>query len=215
MQGREATEDDLSDHNVHELLYADSGYRFECGGLTPDIARISNAKVREYHKQHYAPSNSLILVHGQLSQDALESALDEWTMHAKVLKADCDATQGSERAWCRVPAALAAPASRTVDFGAEDEAVGSVVLGWSGPMIGDVVTITALEVLFRFLQEGSASPLAQHFVECAHPLGISCFCLRERESEVMAGRKTERQCATQERGGEGGAGTEIDRDRQR
>lgn len=209
MQGREATEDDLSDHNVHELLYADSGYRFECGGLTPDIARISNAKVRQYHKQHYAPANSLILVHGQLSQDALEAALDEWMMHAKVLDADCDSTRGGQRAWCRVPAALAAPASRTVDFGAEDEAVGSVVLGWSGPMIGDVVTITALEVLFRFLQEGSASPLAQHFVECAHPLGICMLCLRERISEGIAWRKIERQCATQERGG--GGGTECQR----
>ena len=117
MQGREATEDDLSDHNLHELLYPGSGYRFECGGLvrvpsppplhprdresstkvggsgvvdtpnthgisanfnicqTPDIERISNSDVRTYHKRYYCPSNTLVLVHGQVPKELVEEAL--------------------------------------------------------------------------------------------------------------------------------------------
>ena len=85
MQGREATEDDLSDHHLHELLYANSGYRFECGGLTPDIERLSNDEVRKYHKHHYAPSKCLILVHGSVTTDNIEAALDEWMLHTDTL----------------------------------------------------------------------------------------------------------------------------------
>jgi len=172
MQGREATEDDLSDHHLHELLYANSGYRFECGGLTPDIERISNDEVKSYHKRYYAPSNCLILVHGQVSKQLLESALDEWATHTDTLTS-LPSSPDTPRPWRDLPAPLASSVSRTVEFGAEDEDVGSVTLGWSGPPLGDIVTCVALEVLFRFLQEGAASPLAQRFVECAQPLASS------------------------------------------
>eukprot|EP00291_Cryptomonas_curvata_P005798 CAMPEP_0172203186 /NCGR_PEP_ID=MMETSP1050-20130122/31124_1 /TAXON_ID=233186 /ORGANISM="Cryptomonas curvata, Strain CCAP979/52" /LENGTH=152 /DNA_ID=CAMNT_0012881333 /DNA_START=127 /DNA_END=582 /DNA_ORIENTATION=- len=64
MQGRESTEDDLSDNAVHGLLYPTSGYRFECGGLTPDIATLSNEQVRAYHARFYQASNCILLLHG-------------------------------------------------------------------------------------------------------------------------------------------------------
>ena len=173
MQGREATEDDLSDRNLYELLYPGSGYRFECGGLTPDIERISNVDVRKYHKRYYSPSNTLILVHGPMSKELVEEALDEWMKHTDALPPSIHHRQLEQRPWRMMPPPLSASVSRTVEFGAEDEEVGSVSLGWSGPPLGDVVTCTALEVLFRFLREGAASPLAQHFVECASPLASS------------------------------------------
>ena len=173
MQGREATEDDLSDHNLHELLYPDSGYRFECGGLTHDIEKISNADVKTYHQRYYSPSNCLILVHGQVTSDLLESALDEWAAHTDTLKEGGSAPREVPRPWQTVPAPLASSVSRTVEFAAEDEDVGSVTLGWSGPPLGDIVTCQALQVLFRFLQDGAASPLAQRFVECPQPLASS------------------------------------------
>ena len=90
--------------------------------------------------------------------------------HTDALPATLDDAQ---RPWLEMPSPLSASVSRTVEFGAEDEEVGAVTLGWSGPPLGDVVTCTALEVLFRFLQEGAASPLAQRFVECAQPLASS------------------------------------------
>jgi Zn-dependent M16 (insulinase) family peptidase len=177
MQGREATEDDLSDHHLHEMLYANSGYSFECGGLTPEIEKLSNDDVRKYHKRFYSPSNCLILVHGQVSPELLESALNEWMAHTDK-RPPPHASANSDgmdlpQAWRHVPAPLSSSVSRTVEFATEDEDVGSVTLGWSGPPLGDVVTCTALEVLFRYLQDGAASPLAQHFVECPQPLASS------------------------------------------
>lgn len=96
--------------------------------------------------------------------------VDEWASHTDALAraaADC------QLPWREMPSPLSSSVSRTVEFGAEDEDVGSVCLGWSGPPLGDVLTRTALEVMFRFLQEGAASPIAQHFVECAQPLASS------------------------------------------
>jgi hypothetical protein len=50
--------------------------------------------------------------------------------------------------------------SRRVEFATEDEDVGSGTLGRSGPPLWDVFTCTGIEVLFCFVQEGAASPLA-------------------------------------------------------
>ena len=42
---------------------------------TPDIERISNSDVRTYHKRYYCPSNTLVLVHGQVPKELVEEAL--------------------------------------------------------------------------------------------------------------------------------------------
>ncbi len=44
---------------------------------TPDIERISNSDVRTYHKKYYCPSNTLVLVHGQVPKELVEAALGE------------------------------------------------------------------------------------------------------------------------------------------
>ncbi|KAJ1490455.1 Metalloenzyme, LuxS/M16 peptidase-like protein, partial [Baffinella frigidus] len=78
MQGRESTEDDLADINLYQLLYPASPYSFECGGLTPDIATLSNEEVRAYHARFYTPENCLVLVHGLVPIASIQEALDEW-----------------------------------------------------------------------------------------------------------------------------------------
>ena len=58
--------------------------------------------------------------------------VDEWASHTDALAraaADC------QLPWREMPSPLSSSVSRTVEFGAEDEDVGSVCLGWSG--LGD------------------------------------------------------------------------------
>jgi Zn-dependent M16 (insulinase) family peptidase len=157
------------------------------GGLTPDIARISNDEVRKYHKRFYSASNCLILVHGQVSKEQVESSLDEWASHTDTPTAPASTVDAESdlQPWRHVPAPLASSVSRTVEFAAEDEDVGSVNIGWSGPALGDVMTCTALEVLFRFLQEGAASPLAQRCVrECVFMCVCVCVCVHGNSCSI-------------------------------
>jgi Zn-dependent M16 (insulinase) family peptidase len=62
--------------------------------------------------------------------------------------------------------------SQTVDleFPDEDDSTGKVAMGWRGPHFTDIVTRTALEVLFVYLAESAISPLQQEFVECEDPV---------------------------------------------
>lgn len=66
MQGRESSEDDMLDLAMHRLSYPNTGYQYECGGLTPDIATLDNGLVKEYHSRFYRPENAFLLVHGQV-----------------------------------------------------------------------------------------------------------------------------------------------------
>eukprot|EP00960_Hanusia_phi_P012543 366536-Hanusia_phi.AAC.1 len=169
MQGREATEDDLLDNKLHHLLYPRTPYQYECGGLTKDILTLNNDMVRDYHRKFYQPDKCFILVHGQIEEQKLLAAIDEWWDHAKL----ASKKEEKERAWEHVPPPMQESSSAVVQFAAADESVGSVAFAWSGPPLSDVTTCTALSVLFRFLHEGAAAPLSQKFVECKDPKASS------------------------------------------
>lgn len=168
MQGRETTEDDMLDYAMHRLVYPQTGYQYECGGLTPEIATLNNALVREYHSSFYRPENAFLLVHGQVPLRDLAAAIDSWSCQRKLAAASAPSVNW-KKPWSEVPPSMSSSSSKVIEFPAEDESVGSVGLSWSGPHIGDSCTCIALEILFRYLQEGAASPIAQKFVECADP----------------------------------------------
>ncbi|EKX50036.1 hypothetical protein GUITHDRAFT_104433 [Guillardia theta CCMP2712] len=169
MQGREATEDDLLDNKLHHLLYPGTAYQYECGGLTKDIVTLNNQMVRDYHRKFYQPEKCFILVHGQIEENKLLAAIDQWWANAELPPK----REEEERAWSSVPPPMQESSSAVVEFAAADESVGSVAFAWSGPPLSDVTTCTALSVLFRFLHEGAASPLSQKFVESKEPKASS------------------------------------------
>ncbi|CAK0830838.1 unnamed protein product [Prorocentrum cordatum] len=72
----------------------------------------------------------------------------------------------------------ACPRRRAADFPSDDVSVGSVAYTarLPGVAVGDVLAITALDVLGRFLTGLSSSPLEQEFVQCEPPVasGITC-----------------------------------------
>lgn len=45
MLGREKTESDLLSFNFNQLMYPGTGYSYETGGLTKDIATLTNTEV--------------------------------------------------------------------------------------------------------------------------------------------------------------------------
>eukprot|EP01112_Ceratiomyxa_fruticulosa_P014515 TRINITY_DN4162_c0_g3_i1.p1 TRINITY_DN4162_c0_g3~~TRINITY_DN4162_c0_g3_i1.p1 ORF type:complete len:863 (-),score=189.38 TRINITY_DN4162_c0_g3_i1:59-2647(-) len=167
MLGRENTEKDLLDLNVNAVLFPNTGYSKASGGLTPDIAKLDNNMIRDYHKSMYHPSNMSIVLLGQIDVKKVFQCLDK----VSIASPDIPFTLP----WTDPIPPLLEDVSKVCTFPSEDSSVGTVCLGWRGPTIDDFKTIAALCVLFRYLHETSASPIQRRFVEREDPLASSAY----------------------------------------
>ncbi|KAF9965299.1 hypothetical protein BGZ70_005101 [Mortierella alpina] len=176
MAARENSEADLLDLGLRRLLYPKSQtYYYECGGLTAEIPKMTNDDIRDYHKKFYHPSNMTVVVAGDgLQPDRIFDTL----IQQKILGSDpsieifdiiqeMDISKGREDA--PILSKDTTLTSRTIHFPSADEDVGSIGYGWLGPNTHDVKSMVALDILFRYLHETSASPFSQAFVERRNP----------------------------------------------
>ncbi|KAF9095759.1 hypothetical protein BGX23_012687 [Mortierella sp. AD031] len=176
MAARENSEADLLDLGLRRLLYPDTQtYYYECGGLTPEIPKMTNDDIREYHKKFYHPSNMTIVVAGDSLQpdrifDTLirQKILDGIKTEVFDIIKEMDLSKG--RGDAPIMSKETKLTSRTIQFPSADEDVGSIGYGWLGPNLYDIRTMVALDILFRFLHETSASPFSQAFVERRNPI---------------------------------------------
>ncbi|KAJ3082154.1 hypothetical protein HK102_001886, partial [Quaeritorhiza haematococci] len=172
------------DLTLRRLLYSNhTTYSYECGGLTKDILRLTNDEIIAYHKKYYDADRVVAVVAGggiggerekrmvfeRLAEVVGRGAVDGEGEDVKVRGGTVyepapelvvkDVKEGS------AGAVDARKVMRTVKFPSADEDVGSIGYGWRGPPSSDFHTLTALEILFRYLHETSASALMQAFVE--------------------------------------------------
>ncbi|KAF9110917.1 hypothetical protein BGX27_005725 [Mortierella sp. AM989] len=179
MAARENSEADLLDLGLRRLLYPKSQtYYYECGGLTPEIPKMSNDDIREYHRKFYHPSNMTIVVAGDglqpqrifdtlIQQNILSSSSNSNAVIFDIIQ-EMDISKGREDA--PIMSKDTKLTSRTIHFPSADNDVGSIGYGWLGPNTFDIKAMVALDILFRFLHETSASPFSQAFVERRNPL---------------------------------------------
>ncbi|KAG0264586.1 hypothetical protein BGZ95_003552 [Linnemannia exigua] len=176
MAARENSEADLLDLGLRRLLYPDTQtYYYECGGLTPEIPKMTNDDIREYHKKFYHPSNMTIVVAGDsLQPDRIFDTLIRQKILDGVKTEIFDIIQEMDLSKGRGDAPIMSKetklTTRTIRFPSADEDVGSIGYAWLGPNIYDIRTMVALDILFRFLHETSASPFSQEFVERRNPI---------------------------------------------
>ncbi|KAJ1725212.1 hypothetical protein LPJ53_000635 [Coemansia erecta] len=142
-----------------------SAYRFETGGLTKDIARLTNEEIVAYHAEYYDANNITVVLTGSFSDDFEERVLQ--TLPAEIVASSGRSSRTPVD--CQGPPE-GAPVGRTVEYPSADVESGSVWFCWRGPMPEDVETVVALEVLLEYLAENSSSPLMQRFVERRRPL---------------------------------------------
>ncbi|KAJ3133441.1 hypothetical protein HDU90_005760 [Geranomyces variabilis] len=169
MAGRENTEADLLDLAMRRLLYANqTTYSHECGGLTPQVAALTNAEIVQYHERFYHLDNLTIIMCGQVDP---QNVFDKLSAVKGLLEPRRN-KQAAPIPVIEVPKLTGKPGhvhKKTVRFPSSEEDIGSIAFGWRGPPSEDIFSIVALDVLFRFLQETSASPFLQKFVERADP----------------------------------------------
>ncbi|KAG0032753.1 hypothetical protein BGZ81_010152 [Podila clonocystis] len=177
MASRENSEADLLDLGLRKLLYPQSQtYYYECGGLTPEIPKMTNEDIKDYHQKFYHPSNMTIVVAGDSLQPEriFNTLIERGILNTTQDKGGVNLIQEMDISKGREDAPIMSKetnfTSKTIHFPSADEDVGSIGYGWLGPNTFDVKTMVALDILFRFLHETSASPFSQEFVERRNPL---------------------------------------------
>ena len=179
MAGREDGEEDIVDAEVRAAMFGRGTgaenlltYAYDCGGRTEKISsELTNLLVREYHRKFYTPGNLTVIVAGHVDEDSLLATMGAALVGEK---------SSPMSLVMEPPASLTATLHRTVRFPCQDEDFGSICFAWRGPVLEDVYTLAALDVLYVFksnhqpvlidprrmdhLTNNSSSPLQQLFV---------------------------------------------------
>ncbi|CAH0749121.1 unnamed protein product [Diatraea saccharalis] len=167
MQGRENTADSRCELRLLRVMYPNSGYSMETGGIMKNLRdSTDNTKVRNFHKKFYRPENLTIILTGQIA------AIDVFKALATV-EDDIIAKREKEplgewvKPWQTIP-----PPPQYGEFKeewpADTEDCGQVVFGWRGPLLTSETAmkdLTGCAVLLRYLCDTAAAPLQRCLVE--------------------------------------------------
>ena len=163
-------------------------YGFECGGRTEAILTLNNEDISRYHQQYYQLKNLTVILSGEDLKGAnLETLLTRLSEEPCIKDAkQVNAPEISPIIESPIVDRYPFVSSdflreeytdldgrqfiRQIHFPSSDVDLGSVTFAWLGPVSNDLETVMALDVLLRFMQETSASPLYQCFVERSNPL---------------------------------------------
>eukprot|EP00930_Biecheleria_cincta_P040058 TRINITY_DN27480_c0_g1_i1.p1 TRINITY_DN27480_c0_g1~~TRINITY_DN27480_c0_g1_i1.p1 ORF type:complete len:1142 (-),score=202.18 TRINITY_DN27480_c0_g1_i1:10-3216(-) len=178
MLGRVTDEQEILDLELRKATFGnESPYSYEHGGMPDEILKLTRGEISEYHKQVYTTDNLYVFVTGNFDESKLLAVLGE--------SLDAAAAQGVQRHCCKRPFATSLPARpssnacrRQVHFPSDDVSVGTIAYSHclDGVCFNDIPTITALDVLGRFLTGLASSPLEQAFVQCDPPVASSVKC---------------------------------------
>ncbi|QSL66398.1 hypothetical protein MERGE_000777 [Pneumocystis wakefieldiae] len=151
MQAHENTLNDLQlIHSQRALFPEGSGYRSYTGGNLEALRALDVETVRKYHSEYYLPQNLCIIVAGKVDVDELFYVLDN-IIEPNILH---NLTLDLEN-WKR----------EIVPFPDIDETAGEVLLGWLGPPSTEFLTLTALNLLGKYLTDSAISVLQKELVE--------------------------------------------------
>ncbi|KAK4531754.1 hypothetical protein CCYA_CCYA09G2611 [Cyanidiococcus yangmingshanensis] len=177
MEARENTAESKGMLLAMRHLYGDPehcGYAAETGGLLEQLRRLTNERIRAYHRQFYRADNLALIVCGLLHRQVLFETLSRFEKRLP------NKFEWNEpRPWSRpVPQPpcqgvlidrVLFPAERVDEKDVDSDETGMVLIGWRGPAIDDLLTRTAIELMNDYLSESGTSPLQEALVELDDP----------------------------------------------
>lgn len=166
MQGIENQSWFIQNLASQRLLYKNSGYKSETGGLTKNLRTLEADTIRKYHADNYRPDNLCIIVTGTVEEKELLELITEFDSQLPSAP-----KIPNKRPFVDQPqdGPLTETCIKTVPFPDQDESSGDVSISWIGPDSRDTVSDQAVEVLLRYLTSSSVSLFNQEFVEIADP----------------------------------------------
>lgn len=194
MQSREWSEGDQLDGAMRRSIFPSSSplhhYRWETGGATGEISKITPSEIIDYHTRYYRPSNAYLVIIGNSDLDNHSfDFLSNGLFFEGVSgvpgntggRDDCISNEAEKQQETKmhfnVIKKVLSPTHNVdvVRFPSEEESIASTCFCWKGPRSDEHLSINALHCLLRSLSEGSASPLQQRFVERSDPLANDIY----------------------------------------
>jgi Zn-dependent M16 (insulinase) family peptidase len=186
MQGRENLQGDLMDLQMRRLLYPEGdGFRYETGGLTPNLRVLTAERIRQFHRDMYQPKNIRIVLIGEVDHANLLDILDKFedTIVDHVPSYDAP----FKRPWVdskRTPA-LTRTIVDTIEFPEEDESTGEIQIAFLGPEARDDKAETALNTILMYLAGSSVSVLVNTLVEKEHLASMVYFWVKSHYDMII------------------------------
>lgn len=155
MKGVFASVDSLAENRMNRLLFPESCYRFESGGIPESIPELTYEDFVETHREFYHPSNAKIYLDGSVPIDKVLALLDEYL-------------SGYERSDKKHDIPLQKPTKAVSDveyyaIGADEDASERVQMSF-GKLVcdySDRKKLLALSALASYLTGSNESPLKQ------------------------------------------------------
>ena len=157
------------------LLFPDTSYCYESGGEPEHITDLTYEQFRRFHAQYYHPSNSFIVLYGNIPPETTLRFLDEKYL-AGYGKTSPNAAIAPQPSW-QAPrrAMLDAPAPE------KDDGLGSVVLAWKFGLSADPLDSLVGRILYRYLMGMEISPLKRALIDSGLGEDLDDICGFETE----------------------------------
>lgn len=161
MKGAMSSPDQVMARSILKALYPSSTYQFNSGGEPAEIPTLTYEQLKEFHRQHYHPSNAFFYTYGDLP---LEDHLA--FIEAKVLgqfkQIDPDTDVAAQPRW-KQPQSVNYP--YPFDKNEDPTHKYQVCVAWLTADIKDSFEILTLTLLEQILLGNSASPLRKALID--------------------------------------------------
>ncbi|EHK99827.1 hypothetical protein M7I_4322 [Glarea lozoyensis 74030] len=151
---------------ARRLLYPENvGFRYETGGLMPNLRVLTADRIREFHKEMYQPKNLCLVLVGEVDEENLLQILDDF--EDTIINDIPPPSAPFKRPWVESaqPPAIAKTIVETIEFPEEDESMGDILIAMFGPDCNSAIETAALTVLLTYLAGSSVSVLENIMVE--------------------------------------------------
>ena len=161
MKGAMSSPDQVMARSILKALYPSTTYRFNSGGEPAEIPSLSYKQLKEFHRQHYHPSNAFFYTYGNLPlKDHL--AFIEAKVLSQFKQIDPDTDVASQPRW-QHPQSVSHP----YPFNKNEDPTQKyqVCVAWLTADIKDSFEILTLTLLEHILLGNSASPLRKALID--------------------------------------------------
>ena len=186
MKGAYASPDTVLEAAMNRLLFPDNCYGFESGGHPEHITELTYERYLESHARFYHPSNSRIILDGQMDLDAVLAKLDSFLREYD--RIDPDAEIPDQRP--------VAPPEQTCyyEIGPEEDAANKAILasGWVLGKFDQIEDNLAFNVLTDTICNSNEAPLTKALLErdLAEDVELSLIDSMQQQYAIFTVRNT-------------------------
>ncbi|AMD20944.1 HEL337Wp [Eremothecium sinecaudum] len=170
MEAIEASSGFITNLEKQRLMFPEgNAYRYETGGLTQNLRKLTNNEIREFYAKMYSPENMYLIICGNVPADELLEVMEQFD--AELPKFDKKRVRPFiDSPNSQIPEKRTEIVESIVEFPELDESRGEVAMAWIGKDYLDTVNDLAVSMLFEYLTDTSLAPFNKELVEMENPL---------------------------------------------